>query len=184
MDTAIRGVIHSTTAAVPGRDSSIRQQTEKMVRLNIHAPNYLLKSYGCFFFHPNYREHQELCLMVGAKWSDISFCLNHHYHYQSSNMTNKKSKYNPSEPCGFPTDSNGTVHSCSAQRCCFHRLRQGTSQQSILDRSRLQPRQSEQTEPDRKSGRKGVVHPGSFQNKTLYNRNIRNINNKLTLNGL
>lgn len=54
-------------------------------------------------------------------------------------MTNKKSKYNPSEPCGFPTDSNGTVHSCSAQRCCFHRLRQGTSQQSILDRSRLQP---------------------------------------------
>lgn len=187
MDTAIRGVIHSTTTAVPGRDSSIRQQTEKMVRLNIQAPNYLLKSYGCFSSRPKqiyfspWLQGTPRALFNG--WSKVEryFIL---FKYQSSNMTNKKSKYNPSEPCGFPTDSNGTVHSCSVQRCCFHRLHHGTSQQSILDRSRLQPRQSEQTEPDRKSDRKGLVHPGSFQNKTLYNRNIRNINNKLTSNRL
>lgn len=118
MDTAIRGVIHSTTAAVPGRDSSIRQQTEKMVRLNIHAPNYLLKSYGCFFFHPNYREHQELCLMVGAKWSDISFCLNINHQtwlIKSLNTTPLSRVASPRIPTG---PSTAVLHNAVVSTVC------------------------------------------------------------------
>lgn len=77
---------------------------------------------------------------------------------------------------GFQRDA-GADHSCSVQRCCFHRLRHGTSQQSILDRSRRQPRQSEQTEPDRKSDR-GKAQYIQAVFKIKHNRNI---NNKLTL---
>lgn len=125
MDTAIRGVIHSTTAAVPGRDSSIRQQTEKMVRLNIQAPNYLLNLTDVFLlgpnrfiFHPNYREHQELCLTVGAKWSDISFCLNINHQtwlIKSLNTTPLSRVASPRIPTG---PSTAVLHNAVVSTVC------------------------------------------------------------------